>query len=108
MWTAGPDASNAANKSGTTNAAVAGGPAGISISAPQNFAHTVHVGFDPGTGEFTVHPLLHFYYIPSVIYRFSFVLDSALLTNHSILLKSFYFFKFVESSKFAFKNYHIA
>lgn len=30
--------------------------AAISISAPTNFAHTMHVGFDPTTGEFTGMP----------------------------------------------------
>jgi len=28
------------------------------ISPPSNFEHTVHVGFDPHTGEFTVSILL--------------------------------------------------
>jgi hypothetical protein len=28
------------------------------ISAPSNFEHTVHVGFDPTTGEFTVRQVL--------------------------------------------------
>ena len=30
------------------------------ISFPSNFEHTVHVGFDPHTGEFTVRPFFNF------------------------------------------------
>ena len=30
------------------------------ISKPSNFEHTVHVGYDPATGEFTVSSFLFF------------------------------------------------
>lgn len=37
----------------------------LNISYPTNFEHTVHVGFDPITGEFTV----IIFYIPFEMYR---------------------------------------
>lgn len=33
----------------------------LNISYPTNFEHTVHVGFDPITGEFTVNVLSKFF-----------------------------------------------
>ena len=32
------------------------------ISYPSDFAHTVHVGFDAVTGEFTVSPFMNFFH----------------------------------------------
>lgn len=62
------------------------------ISSPSNFEHTVHVGFDPYTGEFTVsikYMFMNFYnFIPVTRYLkfFFFFISNYKIVKTSIIL----------------------
>lgn len=51
------------------------------ISYPTNFEHTVHVGFDAITGEFTV---IHFYMLRSCMFSMNFCTMSHAIGMHGL------------------------